>query len=66
MLQKLNNFEELCLSFKWNIPEFYNIASDTVDQDNYKNRIALINFLQDGKIEAVSYTHLTLPTILLV
>ena len=55
MLQKLNNFEELCLSFKWNIPEFYNIASDTVDQDNYQNRIALINFLQDGKIEEWSF-----------
>ena len=55
MLQKLNNFEELCLSFKWNIPEFYNIASDTVDHDNYQNRIALINFLQDGKIEEWSF-----------
>ena len=55
MLQKLNNFEELCLTFKWNIPEFYNIASDTVDQDNYQNRIALINFLQDGKIEEWSF-----------
>ena len=55
MLQKLNNFEELCLTFKWNIPEFYNIASDTVDQDNYQNRIALINFLQDGNIEEWSF-----------
>ena len=55
MLQKLNNFEELCLSFKWNIPEFYNIASDTVDHDIYQNRIALINFLQDGKIEEWSF-----------
>ncbi len=55
MLQKLNNFEELCLSFKWNIPEFYNIASDTVDQYIYQNRIALINFLQDGKIEEWSF-----------
>ena len=55
MLQKLNNFEELCLLFKWNIPEFYNIASDTVDQDIYQNRIALINFLQDGKIEEWSF-----------
>ena len=55
MLQKLNNFEELCLSFKWNIPEFYNIASDTVDQNIYQNRIALINFLQDGKIEEWSF-----------
>ena len=55
MLQKLNNFEEQCLSFKWNIPEFYNIASDTVDQDIYQNRIALINFLQDGKIEEWSF-----------
>ena len=55
MLQKLNNFEELCLSFKWNIPKFYNIASDTVDQDIYQNRIALINFLQDGKIEEWSF-----------
>ena len=55
MLKKLNNFEELYLTFKWNIPEFYNIASDTVDQDNYQNRIALINFLQDGKIEEWSF-----------
>ena len=55
MLKKLNNFEELSLKFKWNIPEFYNIASDTVDQDNYQNRIALINFLQDGKIEEWSF-----------
>jgi len=55
MLQKLNNFEELCLTFKWNIPEFYNIASDTIDQDIYQNRIALINSLQDGKIEEWSF-----------
>ena len=55
MLQKLNNFDELCLTFKWNIPEFYNIASDTVDQDIYQNRIALINFLQEGKIEKWSF-----------
>ena len=55
MLQKLNNFEELYLNFKWNIPEFYNIASDTVDQDIYQNRTALINFLQDGKIEKWSF-----------
>ena len=55
MLKKLNNFEELCLTFKWNIPEFYNIASDTVDQYNYQNRIALINFLHDGKIEEWSF-----------
>ena len=55
MLQKLNDFAELCLSFKWNIPEFYNIASDTVDHDIYQNRIALINFLKDGKIEKWSF-----------
>ena len=55
MLQKINNFEELCLNFKWNIPEFYNIASDTVDQVIYQNRTALINFLKDGKIEKWSF-----------
>ena len=55
MLQKLNNFEELYLNFKWNIPEFYNIASDTVDQVIYQNRTALINFLKDGKIEKWSF-----------
>ena len=55
MLQKLNNFEELYLNFKWDIPEFYNIASDTVDQDIYQNRTALINLLQDGKIEKWSF-----------
>ena len=55
MLPKLNDFDELCLTFKWNIPKFYNIASDTVDQDIYQNRIALINFLQEGKIEKWSF-----------
>ena len=55
MLQKLNNFEELYLNFKWNIPEFYNIASDTVDRVIYQNRTALINFLKDGKIEKWSF-----------
>ena len=55
MLLKLNNYDDLYSTFKWNIPEYYNIASDTVDKVLYKNRTALFNILNNGKIEKWSF-----------
>ena len=55
MLLKLNNYDELYSTFKWSIPEFYNIASDTVDKQSYSNRLALLNFLDSGELEKWSF-----------
>ncbi len=55
MLLRLNNYDDLYSRFKWNIPELYNIASDTVDKEFYSNRTALINFLDNGKVEKWSF-----------
>ena len=55
MLLKLNNYDDLYSTFRWNIPEFYNIASDTVDKEAFSNRTALLNVLDDGKIEKWSF-----------
>ena len=55
MLLKLNNYDELYSTFKWYIPEFYNIASDTVDKQSYSNRVALLNFLDSGQLEKWSF-----------
>ena len=51
MLLKLNNYDDLYSTFKWNIPEYYNIASDTVDKVVYKNRTALFNILNNVKLK---------------
>ena len=39
--------------------------SEGVDLEDIDDRVELVNML-DGASDAVSYTHLTLPTILLV
>jgi hypothetical protein len=43
------------LTFRWNIPQFYNIASDTIDRVEYSHRTALINFLNEGNLETWSF-----------
>ena len=55
MLLRSDNYEDLNLNFRWNIPEFYNIASGTIDKIEYSNRTALINILQDGQSEIWSF-----------
>ena len=55
MLSRLNNYDDLYRTFKWNIPEYYNIASDTVDREEYQKRTALINILGNGKVENWSF-----------
>jgi len=55
MLSRLNNYDDLYRTFKWNIPEYYNIASDTVDREEYQKRTALINILGNGKVQNWSF-----------
>mgnify|MGYP000187841493 CR=1 FL=1 len=55
MLLRSDNYENLYLNFRWNIPEFYNIASGTIDKIEYSDRTALINILQDGQSEIWSF-----------
>ena len=55
MLLRLKNYDELYSTFEWQVPDYYNIATDTVDKDAYKNRTALINILDDGKTENWSF-----------
>ena len=56
MLPRFENYNDLYEKFKWNIPYYYNIASDTVDKDKYQNRTALINILDSGKIEKWTFS----------
>ena len=44
----------------------YNIESLAVAEVDQKNNLSRITIVTTGTPEAVSYTHLTLPTILLV
>ena len=55
MLLRLKNYDELYSTFEWQVPDYYNIATDTVDKDAFKNRTALINILDDGKTENWSF-----------
>ena len=51
MLLRSNNYDDLYSNFRWEIPKFYNIAADTIDKNEFSHRIALINFLSDGRTE---------------
>jgi acetyl-CoA synthetase len=55
MLLRSINYDDLYSNFRWDIPQFYNIASDTIDRDEYSHRTALINFLNDGNLENWSF-----------
>ncbi len=55
MLKYGRTYDEVCRSFRWNVPEFYNIGVDTCDKwAGQKNRLALIYLDQDGQV--VRYT----------
>ena len=55
MLLKSNNYDHLYKSFKWNIPSYFNIATSTIDKKEYQNRTALIDVLDNGKIQNWSF-----------
>ena len=55
MLLKSNNYEHLYKSFKWKIPSYFNIAKSTIDKKEYQNRTALIDVLDNGKIQNWSF-----------
>jgi acetyl-CoA synthetase len=59
MLLREQSYDKLYSTFKWDIPENYNIASDTVDKYKYKNRTALINILDDGKTQNWTFSDIS-------
>ncbi len=52
MKHNMENYEETYRSFKWEVPEFYNFAYDTVDSWAEKDRtkLALISVSDDPKV----------------
>ena len=58
MLKRFDNYDELYNSFKWFIPEHYNIASDTIEKFANTERIALKHVLDDGNHEEFSFKYL--------
>ena len=62
MLSRRASYEEIYASFRWNIPEYYNIAVDVCDKwaVSDPSRVALINIEPAGKIEVVTYGELRL------
>ena len=58
MLKRFDNYDELYNSFKWFIPEHYNIASDTIEKFANTERIALKHVLDDGNHKEFSFKYL--------
>ena len=58
MLKRFDNYDELYNSFKWFIPEHYNIASDTIEKFANTERIALKHVLDNGNYEEFSFKYL--------
>ena len=58
MLKRFDNYDELYSSFRWSIPENYNIASDTIDKFSNSERIALKHVLADGNCNEFTFKYL--------
>ena len=58
MLKRFDNYDELYNSFKWFIPEHYNIASETIEKFANTERIALKHVLDDGNHKEFSFKYL--------
>ena len=62
MLSRRASYEEIYASFRWNIPEYYNIAVDVCDKwaVGDPSRVALINIEPADEAEVVTYDELRL------
>ena len=60
MLSRGANYDEIRASFRWNIPERYNIGADICDKWAVKDpsRVALINVGASGKAEEMTFSDL--------
>jgi acyl-coenzyme A synthetase/AMP-(fatty) acid ligase len=56
------NYQNLCRSWKWEIPEYYNIGRDCTDKlakrDSHRNKIALYWENEEGEIKRFTFTEL--------
>lgn len=56
MLQRQQSYEAVCRQFRWNVPEFYNIAADICDKwAADPGRLALIHEGRDGSPTRYSF-----------
>ncbi|MDI6755239.1 MAG: AMP-binding protein, partial [Thermodesulfobacteriota bacterium] len=56
MLQKRNTYQEVYKSFRWPIPEYYNIGVDICDKwAGERYRLALIYEDEEGKVEKFTF-----------
>ncbi|MGH8629368.1 MAG: acyl-CoA synthetase [Burkholderiales bacterium] len=56
MLQRQHSYEAVCRQFRWNVPQFYNIAEDICDKWTAEpGRLALIHERRDGSLARYSF-----------
>lgn len=64
MLKPARTYEEACRTFRWRIPELYNVAFDVCDRQTMAgadgHRTALINEALDGSVERYTFHMLRL------
>jgi acetyl-CoA synthetase len=59
MLERAESYEALCRSFRWRVPERYNIGVDVCDKwAGDKDRLALIHKHADGRVERFTFARL--------
>ena len=57
VLPDLNNYDDICRQFRWQVPARYNIGVDVCDRwaAREPGRLAILNVRPDGGEDAVSY-----------
>ncbi|MGF1592677.1 MAG: AMP-binding protein [Kiloniellaceae bacterium] len=58
MLPQAASYDELVATFRWQVPEHYNIGVDACDKWADSNRLALIHLADDGRETRYSFTDL--------
>ena len=60
MLSSGTSYNDICASFQWNIPEYFNIGTDVCDKwaDADPARVALINVEATGEVDTVTFADL--------
>ena len=58
MLNRFDNYDEVYKRFEWDIPDYYNIASDTIDKFSKSDRIALRHVLDNGTCDDYTFKFL--------
>lgn len=54
-LKQEQTYDQIRAGFQWQIPEYYNIANDVCDRHAGSDRLALIDFADDGRVSEYSF-----------